>query len=294
MALEHIQDPDDDEQSWKALVDAIEQAVTYHANGISKREAFGLSIWYPLSFKEKDLDAYAKASPLTSYVAALEHAYKTRMDPVEFSDPGSINDAGRFSITISPESKEEFFDLYIENSGVDGSYADTNGDMKGSWEILSFSYPPEEAVAITLNGMVLDAELISYDESYELFSCPVVIDDEDMYLRILWTWNYEEPGNGHYDLVGVWNGVDHTSGMAGRSDIELVPGSIVEARKLSDDSIRGQVKIGDTIEISEQPLPPGTYKSRFVAMDLRGNEYPSSTYTYKIDEQGNTQNISIG
>ncbi len=256
--------------------------------------ANGISLWYPQASSAKDLASYVEVSPLASYAQTLDRLYDSVTGKVEFSDTGSINKDGKLSVTIDPATTDEFFDLYVVNAAKNGSYRDTNVDIDDDWDNLTFAYNPAGAVAITLDGMVLDASVISYEKEYVVFSAPVTVDGEDAYLRIAWIWNFDEPDNGHYELLGVWNGVDHVTGMADRAEDGLPAGSTVGAREMLSGTVREEVVVGDEVKISETTLASGTYECYFVALDLKGNEYQSDVCTYEVDADGKTKIISIG
>jgi hypothetical protein len=160
------------EKPWEDLVEAVDEAVAYKIRGTVTSGANGLTLWFPQSFEEDELEEYIEMSPLTSYAETLEQLYGSSMGDVKFADAGSISDEGRLSVTIDPSSSEEFFDLYVVNEAVDGSFRDTNVDIADDWKKLTFSYGPGHAVAITLDGMVLDDTPIEYREGYELLSAP--------------------------------------------------------------------------------------------------------------------------
>lgn len=282
------------EKPWEDLVEAVDEAVAYKIRGTVTSGANGLTLWFPQSFEEDELEEYIEMSPLTSYAATLEQLYGSSMGDVKFADAGSITDEGRLSVTIDPSSSEEFFDLYVVNEAVDGSFRDTNVDIADDWKKLTFSYGPGHAVAITLDGMVLDDTLIEYREGYELFSAPVLVDGEEKYLRIAWIWDESEEEGGHYELLGVWNGVDHLTGIADRSADELEPGSTVGALSLGTGDVREKIVVGDEVTISDTPIAPGEYECHFVALDLRGNEYDSDTCTYEVAADGTITMKSIG
>ncbi len=281
-------------KAWSNLAQAVDEAVAHRAGGSTMAGANGISLWYPQASNADDLASYVETSPLTSYAQTLSRLYDSVTGEVKFSDAGSVNKDGKLSVTIDPATTDEFFDLYVVNEAVDGSYQDTNVDIDDDWDNLTFAYNPAGAVAITLDGMVLDASVISYEEDYVVFSAPVTVDGEDAYLRIAWIWNFDEPDNGHYELLGVWNGVDHVTGMADRTEDSLPAGSTVGARALHSETVREEVVVGDEVKISETALAPGTYDCYFVALDLKGNEYRSDICTYEVDADGKTKIISIG
>lgn len=294
MAEGNVEGSEDEGKAWAALVQAVDDAVIHKVCGSTKAGANGLSLWYPQTFDAEDLEDYVKATPLTSYAQTLQKLYSSSMGEVRFSDAGSINGKGKFSVTIDPATADEFFDLYVVNGAADSSYQDTNVDIDDDWDNLTFAYNPATAVAITLDGMVLDASVIAYEYEYTVFSAPVTVNGDEAYLRIAWIWDDSEPDGGHYELLGVWNGVDHVTGIADRSADGLEPGSVVGACSLRTVTVREEVVIGNEVKLSETKLAPGSYECYFVAIDLMGNEYTSDVCDYEVDANGNTKIVSIG
>ena len=277
-------------RAWEALAAAVENAVLTNVSGSAASGAHGLSIWYPLNSTDREVADYAGISPIIQYGETLNRLFSAQRGSVKFSDPSSVKKDGSVSVSISPDTSDSFFDLYVVNRRVDGSYSDTNVDMEDDWDNLTFSYNPSLAVAITLDGMVLDAQTIAYDEDYILFSCPVTLNGEDAYLRIGWFWDDENNENadlsGHYELIGIWNGIDHVSGLSDRFLEKLSDGDEVCARSLETGEVRGRVIIQGEPVIDDIPMKPGHYECWFVALDLYGNEYRSDTIRYKVTKKG--------
>ena len=92
---------------------------------------------------------------------------------MRFSDPGTLLKDGSISVTVSPDSRDTFFDLYVVNRRKDGKYSDTNVDMYDDWDHLTFRYNPSNAVGITMDGLLLDVQTIGYFYDYILFSSPI-------------------------------------------------------------------------------------------------------------------------
>ena len=197
-------------------------------------------------------------------------------------------------MTVDPACADSFYDLYVENRRSDGTYHDTNVDIVDDWEKLSFTYNPSLAVAITLDGMVLDANVVGYGEGHETFSSPVEVDGHRTNLRTMWVENDQEEGGGHYELLGIWDGIDDLNGLADRSMDDLRAGSTVAAVSLESDEERDRVQVGAQPKVSEAPLAPGSYEFRFVGIDLMGKEYPSQKVVYEVAEDGSTNIISVG
>lgn len=285
--------PDLNGEGWQALVDAIDDAVVYAVNGSATRGANGLSLWYPRSFRANELKSYASDAALPEYAGTLSELFSASLGKITYSDPGSISEDGLFTVTIDPKSQDAFYDLYVVNRQVDGDYEDTNVDMEDDWENLTFGRDPGWAMAITLNGVALDAQTIAYDFDHILFSCPVTLNGEESNLRIAWMWEDTTGQEGHYELLGAWNGVDHVSGLSDRLEDTLSPGDVVGARSLTTGEVRETVTLDGEPVIDEAPMEPGIYECWFVAMDLHGKEYPSDVLTYQVTEEGKIEIIAI-
>ena len=275
-----------DEAAWNQLVHVIDEAVLYHVGGSAVSGANGLSVWFPQVYDEMEFRDYQELSPLEGYCKVLNTLFMESMQGVTYSDPGSVNKDGNFSVTIAPETADSFYDIYMVNRRKDGGYCDNNIDIQDDWNNLTFAYSPELAVAITLNGMILDAEVISYNYGQTIFSCPITLNGEKMNLRICWFTNEDEEDGGHYELLGVWNGIDHVTGISDRMTVNLEAGNVIGARSLETDDVREKITLEGDIVIDDTPMKPGDYECWFVAIDLYGNEYRSSIASYQVTEDG--------
>ena len=271
---------------WDTISDAVDEVAAYHVNGKATSGASGISIWYPVILEESDLDQYMEVSPFASYASVLGELFSLEIGEVSFADAGSVDEEGVFHVTIDPETADSFYDLYVINRRVDGSYEDHNVDRIDDWENLSFAWQPQYAVEVLLNGMPIDVQSISYTNDYIVFSSPVRINGEGAFLRICWVVDEEDPEGGYYELLGVWNGVDHANGLVERMLDSLEPGDEVEALSLDGEESRGFITVEDEIEITDAPMEPGEYECRFMALDLYGRRYPSALCRYTVDESG--------
>jgi hypothetical protein len=242
----------------------------------------------------KEVAEYASMTPLKDYAKALMSFFSEELPPVKFLDEVKVDEGGRVTMTVDPACADSFYDLYVENRRSDGTYHDTNVDISDDWENLSFTYTPALAVAITLDGMVLDANMVDYGEGSETFSSPVEVDGKKTNLRMTWFSNDQEEGGGHYELLGTWDGIDNLNGLADRSMDDLKPGSTVAAVSLESGEARERVSVGAQPKVSEVPLAPGSYEFRFVAIDLMGKEYPSQAIAYEVAGDGTTKIVSVG
>lgn len=271
---------------WDRLAEAVDTVVAYNVQGKVTSGASGISIWYPIALKDSGLTDYVAMSPLVRYASVLKELFSINVGEVSFLDAGSVKDEN-FCVTIDPESADSFFDIYVINRRVDGSYEDHNVDRVDDWDTLSFYWQPSRAVEVTLNGMPLDVRVVSYTEDYMVFTSPVRVNGEDCFLRFSWIDDEENPEGGYYEFLGIWNGVDHVSGLAGRFLSALERGDEVQALSLQNGEARESVIIEDDVQISDIPMEAGEYECCFVALDLYGREYPSGVCRYSVDEAGN-------
>lgn len=235
-------------KKWQELADVLGEAVSYHVYGRATSGAHGLSIWYPVSSSADEVAHYADVSPLVSYANALKGLFSKEIDPVTFLDAGSVNEDGELSVTVDPSCANSFFDLYVVNRRMDGAYADTNVDIYDDWDTLTFTYVPSDAVAITLDGIRLDADVITYGDGWQTFSSPVEVDGRKTNLRVSWVSNHTVEGGGHYEVLGMWDGIDTLTGLANRSLDDLVAGSTVGAVSSLTGVARDTVKLGRSPE----------------------------------------------
>ena len=275
-----------DDVPWDKLSEAVDRVVASSVCGRATSGAAGISIWYPVTLKNSDLANYVNMSPFTQYASALKKLFSLDIGDVSFSDPGSVDGDSVFRVTIDPASSESFYDLYVVNRRVDGGYEDHNVDRIDDWDTLSFGWQPHLAVEVLLDGMPLDVRVVSYTSDYIVFSSPVLINGEESFLRFCWMVDERNPDGGYYELLGVWNGVDHASGLASRFLDSLESGDEVQALSLNGMETRGSIIVEDELEITDTPMKPGEYECWFVALDLYGREYCSEVCGYTVDVSG--------
>ncbi len=282
------------EKQQEGLKAAVDDAIAYSVCGSATTGAHGLSVWYPISSSAKEVAEYARMSPLKEYAQALARFFSEDPVPIKFLDEVQVGEDGSVTMTVDPTCADAFFDLYAENRRTDGTYYDSNVDFADDWENLSFTYTPAATVAITLDGMVLDAGVVGYGVDYETLSSPVEVDGKRTNLRTTWVVNEEEEEGGHYELLGTWDGIDNLSGLADRSMADLEPGSEVAAVSRESGDVRESIVVGERPKVDEVPHAPGTYEFRFIGIDLMGNEYPSQPVTYEVAADGTTRILSVG
>ena len=159
-------------------------------------------------------------------------------------------------------------------------------DIYDDWDNLTFVYDPSKAVAITLDGMPLDASVVGYGDGYQTFSSPVQVDGRTTNLRT--SWMRDGKDGGRYQILGTWDGIDGLTGLADRSFGDLDPDADVAAISKETGDIREYVTLGSSPTVDEAPLAPGTYECWFVALDLLGNEYPSHKAEYEVLQDDTT------
>lgn len=114
-------DPDDRERA-KAALDKL---ICYQVGNVpdytmpendpdyGRSRCTGLSVYYPFKFDKDKLTKYLGICPIKKYAGMLENIYLKQEDmSLSFADSGSINENGRFEITLTDESKP-YFDYLI-------------------------------------------------------------------------------------------------------------------------------------------------------------------------------------
>ena len=290
LAMSLMAEADLNGKGWSKVVEAIDEAVVYNVNGAATEGAHGLSIWYPKVYKRPELSEYMAQTSLSRYSKMINGLFSDYIGSVIYSDYGSIRKDGRYSVTIASGSHDSFYNLYVVNQRVDGDYTDTNVFIHDDWDNLTFGYRFDDAVRITLNGMTLDSQVISYDYDHIIYSCPVTLNGQKNYLRVAWLWDTED--DGHYEYLGVWNGVDDATGFSERFEDPLKAGDVVGAVSLNTGEEREKITIDGEITIEEKQKEPGHYRCWFVSQNLYGEEYESDALDYEVKKNGKVKAIN--
>lgn len=117
-------------------------------------------------------------------------------------------------------------------------------------------------------------ELSNEGEDYNLYSVPILLNDEEYNLQVVYDFTTEE-----WTILGAWQGIDEC-GMADKEIRLLAPGDVITtiwqlASVTGDDEFEmyaaETITVTEDTSFSEAPLFDGTYWMIFQMWDAMGN-----------------------
>ena len=288
--------------SAQAVLDALDQCVLYRVNGAYRTEATGLSCYYSYNGDVDDLNGYIDQGAGTAFKYFYSYEltgglsqegmdYIADMDVEELPEVEdltamgwdgiglTVDDDGVATMTLGPKA-----DSILTNIGFTLLYVDaeqntmlllgTDNDMNADWKNGVFS-DNFRGVWGSIDGCLVYMELSYAGEDYNLYSVPVLLNDEECNLQVAYDFNEEE-----WIILGARQGIDDT-GMADKELRQLETGDELTILwymdNLSSDEDNLEAYAVETITVTENTafgeceLPDGDYVMMFEMQDAMGN-----------------------
>ena len=288
--------------SAQAVLDALDQCVLYRVNGVYRTEATGLSCYYSYNGDVDDLNGYIDQGAGTAFKYFYSYEltgglsqegmdYVADMNVEELPEVENltamgwagigltVDDDGVATMTLGPKA-----DSILTNIGFTLLYVDaeqdtmlllgTDNDMNADWENGVFS-DNFRGVWGSIDGCLVYMELSYAGEDYNLYSVPVLLNDEECNLQVAYDFNEEE-----WIILGARQGIDDT-GMADKELRQLETGDELTILwymdNLSSDEDNLEAYAVETITVTENTafgeceLPDGDYVMMFEMQDAMGN-----------------------
>lgn len=288
--------------SAQAVLDALDQCVLYRVNGVYRTEATGLSCYYSYNGDVDDLNGYIDQGAGTAFKYFYSYEltgglsqegmdYVADMNVEELPEVENltamgwdgigltVDDDGVATMTLGPKA-----DSILTNIGFTLLYVDaeqntmlllgTDNDMNADWKNGVFS-DNFRGVWGSIDGCLVYMELSYAGEDYNLYSVPVLLNDEECNLQVAYDFNEEE-----WIILGARQGIDDT-GMADKELRQLETGDELTILwymdNLSSDEDNLEAYAVETITVTENTafgeceLPDGDYVMMFEMQDAMGN-----------------------
>ena len=288
--------------SAQAVLDALDQCVLYRVNGVYRTEATGLSCYYSYNGDVDDLNGYIDQGAGTAFKYFYSYEltgglsqegmdYVADMNVEELPEVENltamgwdgigltVDDDGVATMTLGPKA-----DSILTNIGFTLLYVDaeqntmlllgTDNDMNADWKNGVFS-DNFRGVWGSIDGCLVYMELSYAGEDYNLYSVPVLLNDEECNLQVAYDFNEEE-----WIILGARQGIDDT-GMADKELRQLEIGDELTILwymdNLSSDEDNLEAYAVETITVTENTafgeceLPDGDYVMMFEMQDAMGN-----------------------
>lgn len=264
-------------ESARALAEALGSSVLHVANGPARKDAKGLSVYYPMRYDADEIDAYLALSESENYRSLIDGLYDdVPATTIGLADDGHIAD-GALQVTLTPESRKYVgyvCCIFSERSedGSPGMPISITYVEDGNWDTLEFSYAPT-GKRLLLDGLDLSFFQADHSESVDTLGALFMLNEELKTFRFA---RMKDGDSWRYEQLGIVN-FDNDLGVPSKDLTPLKPGDVVRMGK-------EKIVIGaNGPTIAEAPLRAGAYTCQLVAVDLFGKEVASKVATFEFD-----------
>lgn len=281
------------------VLDALESCVLYKVGGKYRSEATGLSCYYPYSQDITDFNGYIGVGAgvafkylytygLTGQLDEAGMEYIAKMDFTSLPEVKNlttmgwdnklldVNEEGSAYLTLGPDAKDVLagigFSLYcVDETNGTTMLLGTDNDINADWENGVF-YDNFRGVWGSIDGNLVYMELSFEGEDYNIYSVPVLINDEQYNLLVVYDFNDEQ-----WSIMGARHSIDE-SGMADKELRLLQEGDEITSIwyvDMGNGSFEAYTaatfSVTATTSFSEVKLPDGKYSMIFEMRDALGN-----------------------
>ena len=299
--------------SAQGVCDALAGCIIYQVGGPYRSEATGLSCYYSYNGDVDDLNGYLGvgtglafkhlfAYGLTGELGEGGEEYLASLDIQELPDvvtldstgwdgaPLDVNDEGTSFLTLGPEAGNilagiGFSLFYVDEAGDQMMLLGTDNDMEADWDNGVF-YDNFRGVWGAIDGCLVYMELSFEGDDYNLYSVPILLNDEAYNLQVAYDFSNEE-----WSILGAAPGLDE-SGMAAKELRLLEEGDVITtiwklASYSGDDDFEmytaDELTVTADTSFGEASLPDGQYAMVFEMWDAMGNYAYSDAVLFECE-----------
>lgn len=291
---------------------ALSDCVLYQVSGNYRAEASGLSCYYSYNGDLDDFDGYIDVGTGTAfkYLYAYELTggmsedaapYLNSLDIEELPPVATLTDMGwdgapleldengTSYLTLGPEANNILSDIrfslfYVDEESDQMLLLGTDNDIHADWENGVFS-DNFRGVWGAIDGYPVYIELSFEGEDYNLYSIPILLNDEEYHLQVAYDFTLEE-----WSILGATPGLDE-SGMASKEMRLLAEGDVITtiwkiASFSGEDDFEmyavDEVTVTADTSFGEAALFDGSYVMVFEMQDSIGNVAYSDGVTFDV------------
>lgn len=298
--------------SAQAVTDALSDCVLYQVGGIYRAQASGLSCYYSYNGDTDDLDAYTRVGTGQAFKSLYTYELTGQLDESEVQNlpgiqelqnvvtlkdmnwddaPLDLNDDGNAVLTLGPQANDVltgigFSLMYVDEENDQMLYLGTDNDMTADWDNGVF-YDNFRGVWGAIDGHIVYMELSYEGDDYNLYSVPILLNDEEYNLQVAYNFTDEA-----WSILGAAKGLDADSGMASKELRLLEAGDKITtiwmaASYSGDDDFEmytaEELTVTDSTSFGEAELPDGSYAMVFEMWDAMGNDAYSDAVTFDCE-----------
>lgn len=304
-----------------ALRTALDEAVVHTVSGGARAFASGLAVYYPTTISSATLARYGMCYPTPAYYDYINRiqlqklmldmsgqqlvqvAQQPAWDGTEHYtmqvDPATIDyvrEVG-FQFFLAPQGNQNCYVLGYDNDIlVDYDTGAIQDNFKANWAHLE--------------GQPLMLKLTDFNDEYNLYEAPIMLNGARTNLMLQWTWDESKEHNGFYEILGTFDGTDPYTGMASRATrplqagdavvplYGLVPYDAVVSEEMADPEeyldengklvlVPGSsVMISEDSEVIHTQLDAGRYLYQFCVNDVFGTLQTYAPLAFDVDAEG--------
>ena len=283
----------------------LDEMLLYQVCGDSA-DLNGVSIFYPLSYNEAQLEEYEQISPARNYCELLQEIYADLPDDtIAFRDPGSIGEEGSFDIELAEESRPYLRNVILrvwkESEFVPDTYM-LLGDSEVDTYVTELGRKLSDlrmSSALSGEAYALDGHLLLLSVSSRMrtqtYSAPVRVNGEDtIYTFVVKKSLFKRYRRVIYAMLG---GFFDEDGLPVRAVGHLRSGDKVCVYEAMDESGKN-LTAQEAFTIGEDdprpeliPLPEGKYRCQYLVTDIIGRTAGSDYCLFEITEEDGTRTV---
>lgn len=300
--------------SSQTVGDALAECVRYRVGGVYRSEATGLSCYYSYNGDVDDFNNFAVvgasqsfkhlyAYNLTGSLAEGGQEYLQSLQIPELPEivnltaldwdgaPLDINEDGAAVLTLGEQAQDvlagiRFSLYYVDEENDQKIWMGTDNDIIADWENGIFT-ENFRGVWGSLDEHLVFMELSYEGEGYNLYSVPILLNDELYSLQVVYDFTTEQ-----WQILGAAPALDE-SGMAAKELVQIQEGdSVAVIWKIASASgeedyqefLAAEWYAWEETTFSEIPLVDSHYAMVFEMWDACGNFAQSDYVTFDIIE----------
>jgi hypothetical protein len=245
-----------------ALQAAISEAVIYQVKGANRRNANGLSVYYPLQIEDegelKTFETVCVSDSYTDFIGTMVYGaangsieeYSGENDwsaadqsghglglmtadqnRIQIAEEQHLNDDGYYTFTIAQESLPNVasvqYNLYMkfdDETPLVYLGSDNWLDYDDQTGVVTDTF--QGYWPALPDGSLLSMYVVEESEDYTIFSSPIVLNGQETNLRFAYLYG-ETEDDGEWMVLGAWDGIDDESGQADKEMTEIKKGDVI-------------------------------------------------------------------
>ena len=307
------------------LLDALDECVIYKVAGPLRREASGLSCYYPLDSNRVNLPAFHRIGTsrsvstyydyvLTGILAVESRDYlansaggpgfnRAELDSAPLVPsvasmgledwPLEIDDEGSAILNIGPERAGLLAGVYViiflyDDEAEEITYLGRDNNLFADWEEGIFT-DNFNGLWTALDGHLVSLELDFEGDDYDLYTVPVLLNDEEYHLQVSYSYETES-----FTILGARKGLE-SNGLNGKQTRKLIAGDRITTlfyifTDMDDEDEEEELYEIETFTIGANPvfdfveLPDGMYIYAFEMEDAQGESVFSDMVAFTIED----------